>query len=117
MKGQWYILSTVIILSIIVVIVGVYQSNRVISSDVVLNDISDIASNLKYTTNKIILTDCSSADDKISELEYFSQKELFKKGIFLKISKDIKCSSGYAHINMSLQSSNELINSSWTVFV
>lgn len=110
-------LSAVIVISTLVIILFIFQSGRIVYSDIMMGEAHYIAANIKEVCNNIVKEDCLSAEKRVEEFEHVVNEELVPKGMYVKIEKNINCLFGYAEFNLFVVSENEQVNASWILTI
>lgn len=107
MKGQFFIISAVIIASMLLIVSQHFSgfSNIVLTENAEMSELEYIGMVKKSLNNAIKASDCGRLEEEISAAESFLSKKLAEQGIEMSAKHQINsCSS--VKLNFSLSSQN-----------
>lgn len=114
MKGQFFIISTVIIVAALIVLVQYLYDYRKVDLTTLeesqeLNYIQQVKDNLKSTIDN---SDCTRLEQDLTDTEKFLENQMIKQGITLKITHTIvNCHSSF---EFNISSSGFFSNTKFT---
>jgi hypothetical protein len=113
-KGQWFLVSAVIIS-------GAFLLISIIFKDYLFLDQSSVArmnedfyfNNINEQLNSIVAiygyADCSNLNEKLDEFAFFSKEKMAEKGYYLYVSKNIDCVQQTATFGVLLASDRMVV--------
>jgi len=106
-KGQFFIISAVIIASMLLVVSQHFSgfSRILLTKNTEMSELEYIGMIKKSLNNTIKISDCSRLEDEISAAETFMSKELAEQGIEMSAKHQI-ISCGSVKLNFNLSSQN-----------
>ena len=116
MKGQFFIIASVIMISATMVLIQyLFDYGKIDLTKIEERGPQDYIQSIKDTLIKTVQdSDCSVLDQELKSSEAFIKTQMIKKGIVFNIIHQASCPPASAHFNFTLQTIDILTNTEFT---